>query len=210
VVPGRAPLGVPDHRPRHDDHLPAHCALGRAGGLEQLSEPGRGRRRGGRARTDDSPESRGERAAHAIYGSIVVLAVIVAEQDTSIEAGEVIASVIGVAFVTAFAELYADYIGGTIRAARHPTGAERDIAFRNVAIGFLTAIVPVVYFILAAAGAMRLEVAFDAAVWTGVAVLGGYAVVANRLAGFSWQRSLLIGLGFTGLGAGLVLLKVLT
>ncbi len=131
-----------------------------------------------------------------------------AEQDTSIEAGEVIASVLGVAVVTALAELYADYIGGTIRAARHPTGAERDIAFRNVAVGFLTAILPVIYFILAALDVMKLDTAFDAAIWTGVGVLGVYAFVANRLAGMSMVRSTLIGIGFTSLGAALVALKV--
>ena len=134
---------------------------------------------------------------------------IVAEDNTKVGADEVIASVIGVAAVTALAELYADYVGGTIRAARYPTAAERGIAFRNVAIGFLTAILPVVYFVLAAAGAMRLSVAFDAAVWTGVGVLGGYAVVANLLAGFSIARSLVVGLAFTALGAALVALKVL-
>jgi hypothetical protein len=114
---------------------------------------------------------------------------------------------VSVAVVTAFAELYADYIGGTIRAARHPTSGERGIALRNIAAGFLTALVPVVYFILAAAGAMRLDAAFNAAIWTGVGVLGAYAVVANRLAGFSLSRSLLVGFGFTALGASLVALK---
>jgi hypothetical protein len=138
-----------------------------------------------------------------------VLAVIAAEQDTDIRPREVIASVLGVAVVTALAELYADYIGGTIRAGRHPTSAERDIAFKNVAAGFLTAIIPVVYFVLAALDVMRLEVAFDAAVWTGVGVLGAYALVANLLAGFSVARSVLIGLGFTALGATLVVLKVI-
>jgi hypothetical protein len=136
-----------------------------------------------------------------------VLAVIAAERDTDIKSGEVIASVIGVAVVTALAELYADYVGGTIRAGRHPSPAERSGALKNVAVGFLTAIVPVVYFVLAAAGAMNLDVAFDAAVWTGVGVLGAYAVAANRVAGFSWTRSLLVGLAFTALGATLVALK---
>jgi hypothetical protein len=168
----------------------------------------RGRGRGGRGGNATPASVRGERAAHAIYGSIVVLAVIAAEQDTEIRPREVIASVLGVAVVTALAELYADYIGGTIRAGRHPTATERDIAFKNVAIGFLTAIIPVVYFVLAAVDLMRLDTAFDAAVWTGVGVLGAYAVVANLLSGFSIARSLLIGLGFAALGATLVLLKV--
>lgn len=179
------------------------------GRLTESSSTARGRRRGGREQATEADARRGERAAHAIYGSIVVLAVIVAEQDTSIDAGEVIASVVGVAVVTALAELYADYVGGTIRASRHPTKAEWSGALRSVAIGFLTAILPVVYFIFAAAGTIGLEAAFDAAIWTGVGVLGLYAFVANRRAGFSLARSLLVGLGFTALGAVLVGLKVL-
>jgi multidrug transporter EmrE-like cation transporter len=111
--------------------------------------------------------------------------------------------------VTALAELYADYIGGTIRAARLPTPAERDIAFKNVAIGFLTAIIPVVYFVLAAVDAMALDTAFDAAIWTGVGVLGAYALIANFLAGYSVARSVVVGFCFTALGAGLVALKVI-
>jgi hypothetical protein len=137
-----------------------------------------------------------------------VLAVILAEEDTDIGAAEAIASVIGAAVVTALAELYADYIGGTIRARRHPTAVERDLAIKNVAIGFLTAIVPVIFFVLAALDVMRLDAAFDAAVWTGVGVLGAYAVAANLIAGFSVRRSVIIGLGFTALGATLVVLKV--
>lgn len=85
---------------------------------------------------------RGERAAHAIYGSIVVLAVIVAEDGSSVTVGEAIASVTGAAVVTAMAELYADYIGATIRARRHPTESEWKLDWiaglgplRSVAIG---------------------------------------------------------------------------
>jgi hypothetical protein len=150
---------------------------------------------------------RGDRAAHAIYGSIIVLAVIIAENDTAVSAGEAIGSVIGAASVTALAQLYADYIGATIRSHRHPTEPEQRATIGNVLAGFATAVLPVGFLILAAVGAMDLDVAFDCAVWTGVAVLGAFALVANRLAGFSIGRSVLVGTGFTLLGAFLVLLK---
>jgi hypothetical protein len=61
--------------------------------------------------------------------------------------------------------------------------------------------------VLALLDAISLQSAFDAAIWTGVGLLGAYAVVANRLAGLSPGHSLLIGLAFTMLGAGLVVLK---
>lgn len=156
-----------------------------------------------------SPDrERGERAAHAIYGLIIVLAVLIAEADTDITTREAIGSVVGAAVVTAMAELYADYVGATIGARRHLTKGERRLEVRNITAGFLTALLPVTFFVLSAAGAIDLESAFDVAIWTGVALLGGYAVVANRLAGIPLGRSLLIGAGFTALGASLVLLKV--
>ncbi len=152
-------------------------------------------------------EIRGERAAHAIYGLIVVLAVMIVEADTTITTRQAIGTIIGAATITALAELYADYIGATIRARRHLTKSERDVEFRNIAIGFMTALLPVGFFVLAALDVIELQTAFDAAIWTGVGLLGSYAVVANRLAGFSIRRSLLIGLAFTLLGASLVILK---
>jgi hypothetical protein len=156
-----------------------------------------------------SDEVRGERAAHAIYGLIIVLAVIVAEEGTEISAGEAIASVVGAATITALAELYADYIGATIRSRRHLTSPERGFELRNITAGFLTALLPAGFFVLAALNAIELETAFDAAVWMGVGLLGVYAVVANRLAGFSMPRSLLVGIGFTLLGAALVAIKAI-
>lgn len=151
---------------------------------------------------------RGERAAHAIYALIVVLAVVIAEADTGISARQAIGSVIGAAFATATGELYADYIGATIGARRHLTERERRLEIRNITAGFVTALLPAGFFVLAAAGAIDLESAFDAAIWTGVGLLGAYAVVANRVAGLPLGHSLLIGAGFTALGASLVLLKV--
>ena len=151
---------------------------------------------------------RGDRAAHAIYALIVVLAVIIAEADTGISAREAIGSAVGAAVVTATAELYADYIGAMIGGRRHLTERERSFEIRTITAGFVTALLPVTFFILAAAGAIDLESAFDAAIWTGVGLLGAYAVVANRVAGLPLGRSLLIGAGFAALGALLVLLKV--
>lgn len=150
----------------------------------------------------------GERAEHAIYGTIIVLALIVAEDEASVSVGVAIATVLGAAVATALAELYSDYIGAVIRDRRHRTREEWHDAAANVAAGFLMASLPVSFFVLAALDAIELQAAFDAAEWTGVGVLGSYAVIANRQAGFSVTRSLLVGLGFTLLGTALVLLKV--
>jgi hypothetical protein len=148
-----------------------------------------------------------ERARHAVYGSVIVLAVIIALDETSIRPREAIASVIGAAIATLLAELYADYLGETIREARSPTHAERVRALSDASAGMIAAALPVVFFVLAAADVMSMESAFDAAIWTGVGVVGFYAFVANRAAGFSVARSLLACVAFALLGTILVLIK---
>ena len=154
-------------------------------------------------------EVRGRRAEHAIYGSIVVLAVIVAEDSAAITIRVAIATVLGAAAVTSLAHVYADYIGELIRAGRHPSREEWRADLKNAAFGFTVSIFPVAFFFLAAFDAITLDTAFDVAEWFGVAVIGSYSFGANLLAGLPLGRSLLIGIGFTALGAGLVALKIL-
>lgn len=148
-----------------------------------------------------------ERSRHAIYGSVIVLAVIIALDETAIKPREAIASVLGAAIATVLAEIYADYLAGTIRAGRAPTKKERNLAFTDAAAGTVAAILPIAFFVLAALGVMEMPAAFDAAVWTGVAVVGFYAFAANRLGGMGITRSVLAGIAFAALGAILVLIK---
>ena len=87
-----------------------------------------------------SKEVRGRRAEHAIYGSIIVLAVIVAEDSALITTRVAIATVLGAALVTSLAHVYADYIGELIRAGRHPSREERQTDLKNAAFGFTVSI----------------------------------------------------------------------
>lgn len=158
---------------------------------------------------DTSDEQRAERAAHTIYGSIIVLAVLVAEEGTAVSPGEAIASALAAALVTALAEIYANYVGATMRARRHLTSRERLLIGRTVAVGFAIAIVPVAFLIPAATGTIDPETALEVAIWTGVGIVGVHAAIASRLAGSSVARSALLGLGFAALGTLLVALKAL-
>ena len=154
-------------------------------------------------------ENRARRAEHGIYGSIVVLAVVVADDAAAVGTRVAVATVLGAAIATSLVHVYADYIGELIRAGRHPTRSELAAAIRNAGVGFALAILPVLVLVLAATGVIPLDTAFDVAEWVGVGVLGLYAVVANRRAGLPLWQSVLIGLGFAAIGAGLVALKVL-
>ena len=155
-----------------------------------------------------SKEVRGRRAEHAIYGSIIVLAVIVAEDTASVTMRVAVATVVGAALVTSLAHVYADYIGELIRAGHHPSRAEWQADLKNAAFGFAVSILPAAVLFLSALDSITLDAAFDIAEWLGVAVIGAYSFGANMLAGLPLARSLLIGFGFTLLGAGLVALKI--
>jgi hypothetical protein len=150
-----------------------------------------------------------ERARHAVYGSVIVLAVIVALDGTGVRAREVLASVLGAAIATVLAELYADHLAATIRRARQPSTSERVERVRDAGYGLLAAVLPGTFFLLAALDVLELSNAFTAAIWTGVGVVGFYAFVANRIAGSGIVRSLAVGVAFAALGTVLVLIKAL-
>jgi len=68
---------------------------------------------------------------------------------------------------------------------------------------------PATFFLLAAAGAIELDTAFDLAKWTGLGLICAYGYAASRLAGAGTHRALLHS-GVLGLiGAGLITLKAL-
>jgi hypothetical protein len=159
--------------------------------------------------TESERDRLAECARHAVYGSVIVLAVIVALDGTGVRSREVIASVLGAAIATVLAEIYADYLAATIRWGRRPTGAERAERLRNAAVGLIAAVLPVIFFLFSALGTITLEAAFAAATWTGVGVVGFYAFVANRRSGMGIGMSLAVGAGFAALGAVLVLVKAL-
>jgi hypothetical protein len=150
-----------------------------------------------------------ERAARAVYGTIIALAVIATLEGGSAPAGEIIAAVIGGVVAAQLAELYAGYLADVIRTHRHPDRARiREAAVDSLA-GTLAALLPVAPFVLAAAGAIERETAFDIAFWAGLGVLGAYAVLANRLAGLRGMQNLVACLVVLGIGLALIALKTL-
>lgn len=155
-------------------------------------------------------ERTAQRAARAVYGSIIALAVIVALEQADAPAREVIAAVAGSVVAAMLAEGYAEYIAAVIRERRHPSRSEiRDTA-ADVVAGTLAALVAMVPFILAALGAIELETAYDIAPWLGLGVIGGYALLANRIAGLSRTHSAIVTAVAIAIGLALIAIKTLT
>src|SRR5436853_6497355 len=128
--------------------------------------------------------------ARVIYGSIVGLALGLALQFHPPKAGQAAGALAGTALAIALAELYGDLIAREARtreparrtALRHPVEAAAAVF---VGAGF-----PAVFFVLAAAGAIDLHLAFTLSKWTGLTLICGYGFVAARLAGRSVGRAL--------------------
>ena len=151
-----------------------------------------------------------QRAARAVYGSIVALAVIVVLDEANAEADEVIAAVIGSVIAATLAEQYAEYIGTVIRERRHLTRAEVMQTFRDGAAGMLAAMAPLIPFLLVELDAIELPTAYELAPWLGLGVIGAYALLANRMAGLSHAPNLAVTLAALAVGAALILIKTLT
>jgi hypothetical protein len=151
-----------------------------------------------------------QRAARAVYGSIVALAVIVVLDKANAEADEVIAAVIGSVIAATLAEQYAEYIGHVIRERRHLTGPEVRQQVWDGAAGALAALVPLIPFVLVEVDVIEVRTAYEIAPWLGLGVIGGYSLLANRQAGVSGARNIVVTGMALAVGASLILIKAVT
>jgi hypothetical protein len=147
------------------------------------------------------------RASHAVYASIVVLAVVTGLDEASASAREAFLGAIGAAVAVVLAEIYADMIGTSIREQRPPNRAEWQEFTIDVSFGFGAACFPAFFFLLARLDVISLDAAFALAEWLGVGVLWLYALVASRAVGHGYLRAFLWAGIVTLCGVGLVELK---
>lgn len=150
-----------------------------------------------------------EQVSRVIYGSIVGLALVVALEAHPPAAGTVAVVLVTTAIAVALAELYSDVIGARIR-IRGPLGERRRReALEDVAAVAAGAAFPAVFFVLAAAGAIELDTAFDLAKWSGLGLISCYGFAAARLSGAAVSRSLLHALAVGAIGAAVIIVKAL-
>jgi hypothetical protein len=146
-------------------------------------------------------------AGNVVYGSIVVLALVLVLSHEHASAGTAIVSIVGAVFVVAVAEAYAEFLQEMIQLHRPLRGKDRRQILAGIAVHGVAALAPIVFFVLAALDAMKLDTSYTVAKWFGVGVLGVYAFGAYRAAGASVGRSLLAGTALTTVGLLLVALK---
>jgi hypothetical protein len=150
------------------------------------------------------------RAARAVYGTIVALAVIVVLDDGQTEADELIVAVLGATIAASLAETYADYLATVIRQRRHMSFAEVRRAATDSALGTLAALLTLVPFLVVELGWIETQTAFDLATWIGLALIGGYSLFANRVAGLPWRRAAITTASMLAVGLVLIAIKSFT
>jgi hypothetical protein len=147
--------------------------------------------------------------ARVVYGAIIGMALVVSLQQHPPAAGVVAGSLLATAFAVALAELYSDVVGSRIMHRGRVTRNQFAVITKDVAAVAFGISFPAIFFILAAAGALELDTAFDLAKWSGVLVITFYAFCAARLSGERLAVSLLQALGVGLIGVALIVVKSL-
>jgi hypothetical protein len=143
---------------------------------------------------------KGHYAARSIYGSIVVLALLLALDSHPPSPLRAAGLVAGTVLAVLAAEAYAENLGAELDLGRRLTREERVQRFHELGAMTVSAEAPVAILLLAAVGVLDEETAFRLARWSTLALLlaGGY--LARRVAGgtrlsAAWSGLLVFGLG---------------
>jgi hypothetical protein len=145
--------------------------------------------------------------ARVIYGSIIGLALILALEQHPPGPGSVIGSLLATALAVGLAEVYSEALGAEVRLRRRITRAELEPLLDDLlAVSFGIAF-PAVFFVLAAAGAIEEDTAFDIAEWSGLGLIAFYGAAAAKLAGASHSGALVRGLLAGLIAVVLIVLK---
>lgn len=149
----------------------------------------------------------GHRVSKIIYGTIMVLVVLLAMEEHPPSAGGSLALVVLTGIGVALAEFYSDYIGTSIKERKTLTIGDRREIYHDISGVLIGALLPAPFFILAIFDIMDLENAFTFAKWTLVGVLLFYGYVASRLNGHSQIFSIILAVAASTIGLIVVLFK---
>ena len=148
--------------------------------------------------------------ARAIYGAILVMAVIIAiSHDDSVGTAAILGAVAGTTLVFWLAHVYAEALGNRVSG-----GQER--VFANVRAAALhewplveAAVLPMLALLLGVIGLVQRDTAVSIAIGVGVVELFAWGIAAGRRAQLSLKATIGVGVANGALGLLMVGLKVL-
>jgi hypothetical protein len=152
----------------------------------------------------------GERLGGFIYGTIIVLAVIVAgARAYEHEAGHIAGLVVATVLVFWLAHVYADAVAHAVALDQHLSLAELRLIARREASIVEAAVPPVAALLLGAFGIVSTKLAVWAAFGLGLVVLCAQGVTFARVERLGRLATLAVVAANLGLGVALVGLKLL-
>jgi hypothetical protein len=149
----------------------------------------------------------GHRVAKIIYGTIIVLVVIVTLEDHPPEPWGAIASVLGASVAVALAEFYSELIGKRINEKRRLTPVEIREIMGAVSAVFIGALLPLPILILSGLDLFTVEFALMLDKWLLIALLVFYGYAAAALSGSDRLWATLFAILAGSIGGAVVLIK---
>lgn len=151
-------------------------------------------------------QRRAEQISHAIYGTIIVTALLVTLQDHGFTADEVIAAIVSTAVALFFAHVYASGLGRRMVARRRPERTEvKALVVDNLPL-LVAVLSPILVLVLAAAGLFSVETALTIAIAVGLVSLFAMGFGFGKTTDHGLPASL--GLGVSSAGAGAVIVAL--
>ena len=114
-------------------------------------------------------------------------------------------TIVTTAIAVGLAELYSELVGSRVRPRAE--GEERRPIAPEVGAVVAGAAFPAIFFILSAAGLMKLETAFTVAKWSGLGLIATYGWWAARLSGASHHKAALHAGAVALIGAFVIAVK---
>lgn len=155
----------------------------------------------------EGQHTEGHYAARSVYGSVLVLALLLALQKHPPSPYNAALLVAGTLIAVLAAEVYADLLGLEIDLGRPATPEERRAKFRELGVMTVAAEGPVAVFLLAGLDVIDDDLAFRLAVWLTIGVLFLAGFLARWLAGWSLLSSLVSACVTGGIGVALAVFK---
>jgi hypothetical protein len=144
-----------------------------------------------------------------IYGTIVGLALTVGLEHEEPAPGVMAGTLVATGIAVGLTELYSEFLGTEAGTRRRVDRARfREIAANVVAVTF-GASFPAIFFVLAAAGAMGIDAAFEVAKWSGLPLTAFYGFSAARLRGEARPAALFQAAVVALIGGFLIAFKAL-
>jgi hypothetical protein len=147
--------------------------------------------------------------ARIIYGAIIGLALVVALEAHPPTALETAAALVGTALAVGLAELYSELVGAEVRTRRSIHRPQLKASAREAAAVTFGAAFPAVFFLLAAAGTIDLDLAFTLSKWIGLGLICAYGFAAARLSGSRIGGAIVHAAAVGAIGGALIALKSL-